>query len=177
MRLPLSDPSLPKHERPIVFRSWATAFYSHPCFRPGGSALAGKQAGLTEQEPKGADKIRPTTLEIYTPEERESNIDTEPGERSESLMLALPSERHRELASGTFLLSHPVYGGNSLPGVRVHFLLGEASVWCIHWFRWKLEEDMAKWEREGQGTRIGQFVFLPGANHFVSQHSLLTSDG
>ena len=164
----MTDPNIPIHQVLDTFCGWASGFYSHPYFRPNSPTLGRTPSSLTEQEPKGTDKIRPSTVETFTPEEREANLDFEAGARSDTLMLGLPPERHSEIAHGTFLLSHPVYGGNVMPGLRVHFLFGEASLWAIIWCYWKLEENMSHWEKEGRGTRIGQVVVLPGANHFVS---------
>ena len=147
--LPLWDKRIPEDERVPVFCEFVSAYYSHPYFQPDGSTLERKPSSLCEREPKGADKFRPSTFETYTAEDRERNLDAEAGERSDRYLRAMPNETTHEVASGTLLLTHPVYGGNALPGVRVHFIFGDATAWPMFWCHWLLDEYAAKWESEG----------------------------
>ena len=166
--LPLWDKRIPEAERGSVFCEWVSAYYSHPYFQLDGSTLERKPSSLCEREPRGADKFRPSTFETYTAADRERNLDTEAGERSDRFLRAMPHDITYEVASGALLLLHPIYGVNALPGVRVHFIFGKASPWTMFWCHWTVEEYALKWESEGRGTRIGHIATPSGANHFVS---------
>lgn len=171
MTLPIWDERIPEAQRGPIFCEWASAYYTHPFYQADGSTLERRLSNLCEHDPIDGDKYRPSTFETYTASDRARNLDVAAGQRSDAHLLAMPHETMYELATGALLLSHPVYGLNALPGVRVHFLFGQASPWTTPYCNWIVEEYAAKWESEGRGTRIGHIVSPPGANHFVSLRS------
>ena len=165
---PFTDPQLHDTERGAVFASWVSAYHSHPYYKADGSMLERKPTNLTERELKGAEKFRPTTLETFTAEDFARNLDVEAGIRSDAPLDKLPPDVLFELVRGAYLLRHPVYGVNALPGSRIHFIYGKAAPWTVHWSHWAIEEYFAGWERDGLGVRIGKIKLLEGVNHFVS---------
>lgn len=170
LTLPIWNERIPEGQRAAIFYDWASAYYSHPFFQAEGSTLDRRLSNLCEHEPMDDDKYRSTTFETFTASDRERNLDLAAGQRSDTSLLAMPHETMYEVSTGALLLSHPVYGLNALPGVRVHFLFGQASPWTTPYCNWVVEEYAVKWESEGRGNRIGHIVSLPGANHFVSLH-------
>ena len=123
---------------------------------------------LCERLPAGTEKIRPSTFETYTAEDRERNLDIDAGQRSDNRLLFLRTSAPNEIAAGALLLSHPIYGVNALPGVRIHFIFAEETCWPCLWSHRILKDYMSGWESEGRGSRVGHIAKPAGANHFVS---------
>ena len=77
-----------------------------------------------------------------------------------------------DLTKGTFLADHdsadPKTSPPFLPNLKITYLYCKASVWTCVVGSWDIEDDIAKWKKEGRVLRPITIHGVDGANHFVS---------
>ncbi|KAI5122826.1 hypothetical protein M0805_003121 [Coniferiporia weirii] len=54
-----------------------------------------------------------------------------------------------------------------LPELRVTLAYGTRTVWDVVWGAWAIEQDVARWRKEGRAVRPLDVVAIEGANHFA----------
>lgn len=168
---PLRDPSIHVRMRGIEFGVWVSSFYKHPVYASNVPVGERRLDGLMVRAPNGPEIFKRSTFDNLsrTPKELLSCVDTVAGERSEQPFWdTVNRDLLYDLTQGALLLNSDSEGTVAFPRLCVSVIYGRASMWSVQWASWKLEQDVERWDENGQAHRPVTFHATDEGNHFVS---------
>lgn len=127
--------------------------------------------------------FRKCTLDTLAPSDLLACVDVAPGARSEHAIWKFPQDLLLRQTERAFVLTSAedyIESGDNLAeelktsekmmlrNLKVAIIHGTASLWCVQWETWGLEELLERWKVEGRQLRPIKFIPVPEANHFVS---------
>lgn len=163
--IPLLDESIPPEDRPKVFLSWGSAYYTH------GTSEDTLERRTWDNEPS------PTATRL-TQEELQACFYPGPATAGGSdhaiSTLGVKTKLHAQTRERVFYIEEQGFSDEKKwKSIPIRYIWGTRSQWPIAWSKLQLQDELAEAKKSGKAMVDVSITELPGANHFVSESRIL----